>query len=247
MSIAPSSHDIYKASGFISGETAGEQGPGITAAFKINLGNFTLDIEVQCPGTGLTAVVGPSGSGKTTFLKCLAGLIQAPGGHLVVNGEVWQNEQKFLPTYKRPLGYVFQDASLFPHLSVEGNLEYGRKRSKNNLSQLNSQEVLDVLNIRHLLKRPVHNLSGGEAQRVAMARALFRNPELLVLDEPLASLDSTLKSEIIPYINTLKNFHLPIIYVTHAEDEVRKLADYCLCFKNGKIIEKIYAKYPSNI
>ena len=208
----------------------------IEAAFKITLGHFTLDVEVGWPGQGLTAVVGPSGSGKTTFTKCLAGLIKAPGGYLVVNGEVWQDEHKFLPTHKRPLGYVFQEASLFPHLTVAGNLAYGRKRSKSQRPPLDGQEILEVLNIGHLLARPIHNLSGGEAQRVAMARALLRSPELLIMDEPLASLDSELKGEIIPYINSLKNFHLPIIYITHAEDEVRQLADFQLRFKNGQII-----------
>jgi molybdate transport system ATP-binding protein len=187
---------------------------------------FRFDLNLAEPG--FTAVVGPSGAGKTTLLRCLAGLNRARG-FLAIGGHIWQDEKKFLPTHRRPLGYVFQEGNLFPHLSVAGNLAYGAKRRdpKGN-GRAGLEDGRKVLGIGHLLDRRPDTLSGGERQRVALARALAANPELLLLDEPLAALDQDRKEEILPYLEGLRRFGRPIIYVSHARDEVERLADTVL-------------------
>jgi molybdate transport system ATP-binding protein len=182
--------------------------------------------EVTLPGHGITVVTGPSGAGKTTFLRCLAGLTRAEG-FVSVNGKIWQNGPFFLPTHRRPLGYVFQEGALFPHLTVRGNLDYGARRAKRRgLSPriLDMDHFIEILGIGHLMDRKPETLSGGERQRAALARALASQPEILLLDEPLSALDQERKNEIMPYLMSLKELDLPIIYVCHAQDEIEQLA-----------------------
>jgi molybdate transport system ATP-binding protein len=197
---------------------------------------FHLQVDLALPGRGITAIFGQSGSGKTTLLRCLAGLQQATRGHLEVNGDVWQSSTEFQPTHKRPLGYVFQEASLFEHLTVQGNLNYARKRAHRGHASLGDDRVIEMMGIGALLNRNAGQLSGGERQRVAIARALLINPQLLLMDEPLAALDSARKQEILPYLENLRaELDIPILYVSHALDEVARLADYMVVLDAGLV------------
>ncbi|MDR0354329.1 MAG: ATP-binding cassette domain-containing protein [Deltaproteobacteria bacterium] len=185
-----------------------------------------FNFEVSLPGQGITVVTGPSGAGKTTFLRCLAGLTRAQG-FLSVNENVWQDGAFFLPTCHRPLGYVFQEGALFPHLTVSGNLLYGAKRAGRRSKSprtVDMDKFIEILGIGHLMERKPDNLSGGERQRAALARALASRPEILFLDEPLSALDQERKNEIMPYLKSLKSLDLPIVYVCHSQDEIDNLA-----------------------
>lgn len=207
----------------------------IAARFRTTLGSFELDAEFSLPSRGVSALFGASGSGKTTLLRLIAGLERAPGS-LIVNGEVWQDERIFVPTHRRALGYVFQEASLFPHLNVRGNLEYGWKRVPAAERRINFDDVVEWLGLTALLPQAPHQLSGGQRQRVAIGRALLASPRLLLMDEPLSSLDETSRAEILPYLERLHlQLKLPIIYVSHALDEVARLADTLLLIEAGKI------------
>ncbi|WP_349431373.1 molybdenum ABC transporter ATP-binding protein [Methylomarinum sp. Ch1-1] len=208
----------------------------IKACLKLDYSGFSLDVDLNLPGKGVTALFGHSGSGKTTLLRCIAGLERAVGS-LSVNGSTWQNDKLFLPTHKRPLGYVFQEANLFPHLSVQGNLQYGLKRAMSNGRQFSLEQAIDLLDIGHLLHRKTTRLSGGERQRVAIARALTVNPRVLLMDEPLASLDQLRKREILPFLQRLRDeLDIPILYVTHASDEVARLADHVVILSKGQVV-----------
>lgn len=199
--------------------------------------DFTLDVNVVLPGQGVTAIFGPSGSGKTSLLRCVAGLLKAERGSLRVQGETWQDEKKFLPTHKRPLGYVFQEASLFPHLSAAGNLAYAMKRASHPVDKDLYERVLAVMSIEHILQRAPAELSGGERQRVAIARALLIQPRLLLMDEPLASLDTARKREILPWLERMHaSFDVPVLYVSHAVEEVARLADNMLVLEAGSVV-----------
>ena len=212
---------------------------GLRVRFALNYGDFALDIDLALPVRGVTALFGPSGSGKSTLLRCVAGLVRAPGGYLEINGEVWQDEARgfFLPTHKRSLGYVFQEASLFPHLSVEDNLAYGRKRAAADVRRVDRGHILELLGIAHLLGRRPDRLSGGERQRVAIARALFTRPKILLLDEPLSALDHARKQEILPYLERLHDeLEIPMLYVSHAPDEVARLADHLVVLEAGRVL-----------
>ena len=208
----------------------------IKARIRLAYTGFTLDVDLELPGQGVTAVFGRSGSGKTTLLRSIAGLERVPEGRLEVNGEVWQDDETYLPTHKRPIGYVFQEASLFAHLSVRGNLEYGMRRSANsNHSSFDS--IVALLALGTLLERRPDSLSGGERQRVAIARALLTGPRLLLMDEPLASLDQGRKEEILPYIEGLHaELKIPLLYVSHVPDEVARLADYLVVLEAGRVL-----------
>ncbi|KAB2886473.1 MAG: molybdenum ABC transporter ATP-binding protein [Pseudorhodoplanes sp.] len=210
----------------------------IRAQFRLNYPGFALDVDLDLPGRGVTALFGPSGSGKTTALRCVAGLVRAPSSRLIVGDEVWQDEATgvFLPTYRRPLGMVFQDASLFPHLTVHGNLNYGMKRAGVTPAEAGFDVILTLLGIDGLRCRMPGTLSGGERQRVAVARALLTRPRLLLMDEPLAALDLKRKLEILPYLERLRDeLDIPILYVSHSPDEVARLADYLVLMENGRI------------
>jgi molybdate transport system ATP-binding protein len=210
---------------------------GIRAHFNLQLESFVLDASFSAPDVGVTALFGPSGSGKTTLLRCIAGLEHA-AGLLHVNGELWQDELRFIATHRRPLGYVFQEASLFPHLSVRANLEYGLKRIPAAERRVPLEQVVEWLGLDRLIDRggPAQ-LSGGERQRVAIGRALLTSPRLLLMDEPLAALDSVSKSDILPYLERLhQELKIPVLYVSHALDEVVRLADHLVLLESGRVI-----------
>lgn len=223
----------------MSGRTPAEYGAasGLCAHFCASLGSFVLDVEFTTPGQGITALFGPSGSGKTSLLRCIAGLERARG-HLTVNGECWQDDERgvFVPTHRRPLGYVFQEASLFPHLSVRGNLEYGWKRIAPAERRVAFEQAVDLLGIARLLDRSPTRLSGGERQRVAIARALLTSPRLLLMDEPLSALDQASKADILPYLERLHDeLSIPVLYVSHLVDEVARLADHMVFLEQGRV------------
>jgi molybdate transport system ATP-binding protein len=216
------------------------EGETIRAAFKGALGKFTLDAGFTAPAKGVTALFGPSGCGKTTVLRCVAGLLRLPDGMCVVGGEVWQDrEGAFLPTHKRPLGYVFQEASLFAHLSVRRNLLFGAPRGEGGARRggVRFDEVVELLGITGLLDRAPGKLSGGERQRVAIGRALLSQPKLLLMDEPLSALDRATKDEILPFLERLRDrLSLPILYITHAIPEVERLADQIVLMDKGRVL-----------
>ena len=209
----------------------------IEATLRLQRPGFALDVALAFPTRGVTALVGPSGCGKTTVLRALAGL-ERGSGRVAVDGEVWQDDavKCFVPTHQRPLGYVIQDAALFPHLDVRGNLHYGRKRSELESNRVALAGVIELLGIGHLQARRTAMLSGGERQRVAIARALATGPRLLLMDEPLAALDAERKAEILPYLERLhRELALPVVYVTHAMDEVARLADHLVLMRDGRV------------
>jgi len=213
---------------------------GIQARFHLDWPGFTLDVDLDLPARGVTALFGHSGSGKTTLLRCMAGLERASLGKLIVNGEVWQDDAHksghWLPTHQRPLGYVFQEASLFPHLTVMGNLRYGMRRISN-AQQAGLDQAIELLGISHLLERKPDRLSGGERSRIGIARALALRPRLLLMDEPLAALDLKRKQEILPYLERLHaELDIPVIYVSHAPDEVARLADHLVVMDAGRAV-----------
>ncbi len=208
----------------------------ISARFHVSWPGFTLDVSLNLPGRGVTAIFGQSGSGKTTLLRCIAGLEKAEHGFLSFKGEVWQSDRTFLPTHKRPLGYVFQEASLFPHLSVLGNLRYGLTRSPAEQT-ISLDHAIELLGIGALLERKPERLSGGERQRVGIARALAVSPRILLMDEPLAALDLARKQEILPYLERLRDeLEMPILYVTHSPDEVGRLANHLVALEAGSVV-----------
>ena len=212
---------------------------GIQGNFKRVVGSFSLDVCVALPGRGVTAIFGPSGSGKTTLLRCMAGLERAPGGFLSINGDIWQDDAKqiFKPVHRRSLGYVSQAANLFSHLSVQGNLDYGLKRTPDAHCKVSLALVVDLLGIGKLLARKPATLSGGESQRVAIARALATSPQLLLMDEPLAALDVQRKAEVLPYLERLHTeLSIPVMYVSHAPDEVARLADHLVLLDSGRVL-----------
>jgi molybdate transport system ATP-binding protein len=211
----------------------------IQARLKLSYSGFALDVDLQLPGRGVTALFGHSGSGKTTCLRCIAGLEQAEEGFIQVNDEVWQDSSKkiFVPPHKRAIGYVFQEASLFPHLSVLANLEFGLKRIPKKQRRVDMAHATKLLGIGHLLDRHPQHLSGGERQRIGIARALLTSPKLLLMDEPLAALDSQRKNEILPYLQRLHDeLDIPVLYVSHSQDEVARLADHIVLLSEGKAL-----------
>ncbi len=211
----------------------------IRAEFHSTLGHFTLDSTFEVPAKGVTALFGPSGCGKTTVLRCIAGLIRVKNGYFAIDGEIWQDRDRaFLPTYRRPLGYVFQEASLFPHMSVRRNLLFGAPaKPPTDRPAIDFDEVVDLLGIRALLDRSPNTLSGGERQRVGIGRALMTQPKLLLMDEPLSALDRKTKGEILPFIEKLRDhFSVPIFYITHDLTEVERLADTMVLLEKGHIV-----------
>ena len=194
----------------------------IAVQHRASLGSFTLDVDVGIPAQGVTGVFGESGSGKTTLLRCIAGLEAGSG-------------TDSRPPHERAVGYVFQEPQLFPHMSVEGNIEYGRRRAGGD--GLDKDHIVEMLGIGNLLSRKPTGLSGGEAQRVAIAAVLLRAPELVLMDEPLASLDQHRKDELLPYLDRLHDeLSMPIIYVSHSIDEICRLCDHLLVIDDGRIV-----------
>jgi molybdate transport system ATP-binding protein len=208
----------------------------IEARFLVDRGDFTLDVDLNVPDRGVTSVFGPSGCGKTTLLRAIAGLDHHPGGFVRIGDRTWQQGNSFTPPHQRSVGYVFQEPSLFDHLDVAGNLQYGLKRAPEAERRVSVDEAIELLEIGHLLGRKPDRLSGGEKQRVAIARALAISPELLLMDEPLASLDQERKNEILPYLESLhRNFDTPVVYVSHSADEVARLADHLILLQAGNV------------
>lgn len=211
----------------------------LRARFEVQFPAFQLNVEMDVPLPGITAIFGPSGSGKTTLLRCLAGLERAPHGFLQVGTEVWQDEAIGLcrPLSQRPVGYVFQEPRLFPHYDVRANLLYGYKRIPAEERRMALEQVVEILGIGHLLERRIHNLSGGEQQRVAIGRALLTSPKLLLLDEPLASLDLQRKQELLPFMRRLhEELRIPVMYVSHAIAEILQLADRVVLLQEGHVV-----------
>lgn len=207
----------------------------IRAAFYLPRRQFVLDVELELPLDGVTALFGPSGCGKTSLLRAMAGLERCRG-RLHLGEQCWQDDGYVMPTYQRELGYVFQEASLFSHLSVLGNLEYGWKRLPPAARKIAPTEVIDWLGLVPLLKHRAGELSGGQRQRVAIGRALLTSPQLLLLDEPLSALDRQAKREILPLLEGLAaRARVPIFYVTHAPEEVERLADRVVFMQDGRI------------
>jgi len=213
----------------------------IDARLQLARPGFTLDVALALPGRGISALFGPSGCGKTTVLRALAGL-ERVAGRVALGDEVWQDDDtgRFVPTHRRALGYVIQDAALFPHLNVRRNLDYGARRvalADRHAGQAQAlEQAVELLGIGHLMERRPAALSGGERQRVAIARALASRPRLLLMDEPLAALDFARKAEILPYLERLqRELALPIVYVTHALDEVARLADHLVLLDAGRV------------
>lgn len=209
------------------------------ARFRLKRSDFELNTELALPDRGVIALFGPSGSGKTSVLRCVAGLEQATEAYLEVDGEVWQDSAKgiFMAPHRRAIGYVFQEASLFPHLNVQQNLEYGWRRVAHSERRIAQAHAVELLGIAHLLERYPAGLSGGERQRIAIARALLTSPRLLLMDEPLAALDAARKREILPYLERLHaELEMPVLYVSHAIDEVARLADHLVLMEEGRVL-----------
>ena len=209
----------------------------LTVAVQKRLGSFALDVAFSAQ-PGVTVLFGQSGAGKTTILKLIAGLLRPDGGQIVADDRVLVDADKGIdiPPPERRIGMVFQDARLFPHMSVERNLTYGRWAGKR-ASSVNLEDMCKLLGLRELLDRYPENLSGGERQRVAIGRALLSDPSLLLMDEPLASLDQARKNEILPYLEEIRDVTgLPIVYVSHELDEVARLADTLVVLSQGKVL-----------
>jgi len=217
--------------------------PVLTASLKLQRGGFALNAELALPNRGISGIFGDSGCGKTTLLRCLAGLERADSGAVMMNDEPWQataedgKPEIFLEPYNRPVGFVFQDARLFTHMSVQENLLYGFRRRQPQSPWISLDDVVELLGIEGLLQRRVNHLSGGERQRVAIGRALLVQPQLLLLDEPLAALDRHRKREIMPFLERMhRELEIPIIYVSHSLSEVSSLVDHLVLMERGKTV-----------
>jgi molybdate transport system ATP-binding protein len=208
----------------------------MVATLRHELPGFLLDVELDIALDGVTGLFGPSGAGKSTLLRAIAGFERQATGRLQVGDAVWQDDRSFVPPHRRPVGFVFQDARLFPHLSVRGNLGYALDRAAGEAAVIRFDEVVEALDLEPLLDRSVDRLSGGEQQRVAIGRTLLTRPELLLFDEPMAALDAKRKREILPYLEALPaRFGIPAIYVSHATGEMARLADQVVVIESGRI------------
>jgi molybdate transport system ATP-binding protein len=214
-----------------------ETADGLRLELSLSRGNFQLDIRLALPSSGVTVLFGPSGSGKTTLLRCVAGLEQAHG-RIAIGNQLWLDSAsgRILPTWLRDLGVVFQEASLFEHMNVRDNLRYGLRRTRKQGGEKALADAVDLLGIGHLFERDSSSLSGGERQRVAIARALATQPGILLLDEPLASLDIARRQEILPWLERLHGeLRIPVLYVTHSMDELTRLADHVVLISEGRV------------
>lgn len=209
----------------------------LSVDIRAGFADFSLAVAQEFPDDGITAVFGPSGCGKSTLLRAIAGFEPGATGRVAFDGEVWMDARHHVPPHRRGVGYVFQDARLFPHLSVRGNLDYAARRAAQDPARYSFDDVVDVLDLAPLFARRAAQLSGGERQRVAIGRTLLARPRLLLMDEPLAALDTRRKGEILPYIARLHGaFGLPILYVTHALEEVTQLCDRIVALSAGRVV-----------
>ena len=214
-------------------------GSDLPLAAEIALDDFTLALDTRVPLNGVTAVFGPSGSGKTSLLNLVAGFLRPDRGEILFGETAWARARPktWVPPHRRAVGTVFQDAQLFPHLSVSGNLDYADKRADTEAPGYPRAKIFDAMALGPLLDREVQTLSGGERQRVAIARTLLTRPRLLLLDEPLSALDGARKAELVPFLETLKtDFALPTLYVSHDVDEVSRIADRVIMLEVGRVI-----------
>jgi len=210
----------------------------LAVTVKKQRGSFSLDARFELPTPGVVALFGRSGSGKSTLVNLIAGLLEADSGRVTLDGTVLLDTERHIdvPPERRRIGYVFQDARLFPHLNVTGNLLYGAKRSLDE-PYIDFDTVAGLLDLVPLLARRVHQLSGGERQRVAIGRALLSQPRLLLLDEPLAALDTARREEVLPYLESLRDrLAIPMVYVSHNFDEVMRLATQVVLLRSGAAI-----------
>ncbi len=215
----------------------------IFARLSGRLGSFELDAAFEAPASGVTALVGPSGCGKTTLLRCLSGLTHLKG-HISFRGEPWQDERRFVAAHRRPVGYVFQEASLFPHLSVRGNLRFGLVRSHAPVV-VSFDDAVELLGLSPLLDRSPVTLSGGERQRVALARTLLAQPALLLLDEPVSALDAEGRAEVLDRLDgVIRTLGAPVIYVSHDLAEARRFASHIMAMRAGRIVSQAAPSTP---
>lgn len=204
---------------------------------RLSYPDFTLQVAQDVPGHGITALFGPSGCGKSTLLRIIAGFERAATGRVAYGPEVWQGPRSVLPPHRRGVGFVFQDARLFAHLTARGNLDYAQKRAADLPARYSFDDVVEMLDLAPLFDRRAAQLSGGERQRVAIGRAILARPRLMLMDEPLAALDTRRKGEILPVIARLpKAFGIPVIYVTHALEEVTQLCDRIVALSAGRVV-----------
>ena len=213
--------------------------PHLHLQLQLDRGSFDLDVDLQLPGRGITVLFGASGSGKTTVLRCVAGLERHVCGHIQIGGQVWlSREPRYRkPVHERALGYVFQEASLFAHLNVRQNIEFGLRRIGQAGTPQRLNDAVELLGISHLLSRSIDGLSGGERQRVAIARALATQPQVLLLDEPLSALDPSRKRDVFPWLERLRDeLRIPMMYVTHSVDELTRLGDYLVVLDQGRVL-----------
>lgn len=216
----------------------GNNAPVLSVKATLAIEGFELAVDRAIALRGITGLFGPSGSGKSTLLRVIAGLESAAAGSVHFDQECWQDSARgvFLRAHRRPVGYVFQDGRLFTHRDVEGNLRFASERSRSGEGAIGYEEVVSTLELQSLLQRNTDALSGGERQRVALARTLLTQPRLLLLDEPLASLDAGRKGDILPYLEALpERFGIPAIYVSHSIDEIVRLADGVVVLENGRV------------
>lgn len=212
----------------------------LSVAIRHHLGTFALDVGFQSAGR-LTALFGPSGCGKTTVINVIAGLVRPQSALIQIDGDVFADtvHETWIAAHKRRIGYVFQDARLLPHLSVQQNLRYGQWFTPKSRRYVEEEAIVDLLGLAPLLSRRPKQLSGGEKQRVAIGRALLQSPRLLLMDEPLASLDEPRKMEVLPYIERLRDdLNIPIVYVSHSVTEVARLATHVVLMAQGRVVEE---------
>ena len=210
----------------------------IRMRYGMRRGDFALDVSAELSMRGITGVFGPSGAGKTSLLRCIAGLERPTVGKLVVDGDVWQDWENKVdrPTHQREIGYVFQEPRLFPHLDIRDNLNFGRKRARRDHG-FNFDQVVDLLGLESLLHRRTQTISGGEAQRVAIGRALLRSPRVILMDEPVVALDAARRDEVLPFIDRLhSSLNVPVLYVSHNIDEICLLCDQLLVVDKGSAL-----------
>ena len=209
--------------------------------YELKRADYLLDVDLKFPMHGITGIFGESGSGKTTLLRCIAGLETPKTGRLAIDGEVWQDTAQNISRaiHQRRIGYVFQEPRLFRNLNVQGNLDYASRRAQNHNAGngVEFDQIVELLGLTHLLQRAPGELSGGEAQRVSIARAVLRAPRLVLMDEPLAALDRARKDEILPFLDRLHTeLSLPILYVSHSIEEVCRLCDHLVVIDRGQIL-----------
>ncbi len=209
----------------------------IEARYRLTRGRFTLDVDLDLPMRGITGLFGVSGAGKTSLLRCIAGIEQASSARLVIDGETIEDPDSGVatPVHRRRIAVVFQEPRLFAHLDVRANMLYGARRN-GGADAAAVEEIVDLLGLEPLLGQGAGTLSGGEAQRVAIARALLCSPRLVLLDEPLASLDAARRDDVLPYLETLHaTLSVPLIYVSHQQDEILRLADTLVVMDGGQV------------